>query len=112
MPRSARGLDTALTTGFTERIRSSARLVGLCVRTEDSTLRPLRPTQRWRWAAVLAVIVAVVLGAATAPVAAAAPGPNTGFALPFSGAPGFEYLAPPKLTDRAQLNQPLGQKAA
>ncbi|MGP3707633.1 hypothetical protein [Gordonia paraffinivorans] len=82
------------------------------MRTEDSTLRPLRPAHRRRWAAVLAVIVAVVLGAATAPVAAAAPGPNTGFALPFSGAPGFEYLAPPKLTDRAQLNQPLGQKAA
>lgn len=37
---------------------------------------------------------------------------DTGFEIPFSGAPGFEHLAPTQLTSPDQLNQPLGQQAA
>lgn len=46
------------------------------------------------------------------PTAHAEPGANTGFALPFSGAPAFEYVAPTKTTAPSKINQPLGQKAA
>ncbi|MDL9937224.1 hypothetical protein QSJ18_10760 [Gordonia sp. ABSL1-1] len=50
---------------------------------------------------------------ATAPVAAARPAdPDTGFALPFNGAPAYAPLAPPRLMRPDQLNQPLGQRAA
>ncbi|MEO9328904.1 hypothetical protein [Gordonia aurantiaca] len=82
------------------------------MRTADSTLTDHLRAHRTRLTALLAVFAATVLGIATAPSAGAAPGSDTGFALPFSGAPGFEYLAPPKLTDPAQLNRPLGQAAA
>lgn len=34
--------------------------------------------------------------------------PDTGFSIPFSGAPEFEHVAPTQLTDPAQLDQPLG----
>ncbi|WP_227982043.1 hypothetical protein [Nocardia spumae] len=43
------------------------------------------------------------------PVANAA---DTGFALPFSGAPAYENAAPTQLTGPDQLNQPLGQARA
>ncbi|TCJ97527.1 hypothetical protein [Nocardia alba] len=37
---------------------------------------------------------------------------DTGFAVPFSGAPAYEYVAPKQLTSPEQLNQPLGQALA
>ncbi|MFD9548576.1 hypothetical protein ACFWBG_14405 [Nocardia salmonicida] len=37
---------------------------------------------------------------------------GTGFAIPFAGAPAYEYVAPPLMTSPEQLNQPLGQAAA
>ncbi|MHC3002808.1 hypothetical protein [Gordonia sp. GN26] len=63
-------------------------------------------------AVVLALAAAVVLTVGIAPKATAAPARPTGFDLPFSGAPAFERVAPPKLTNPAQLNQPLGLAAA
>lgn len=63
-------------------------------------------------AVVLAVLAAVTLTLGIAPRAAAAPASPTGFDLPFSGAPAFERVAPPMLTNPAQLNQPLGLAAA
>ncbi len=67
---------------------------------------------------VLSTLLAILGGVFTlavgvAPSATAAPGGNeTGFALPFSGAPAFERFAPPKLTKPSQLNQPMGLAAA
>ncbi|WP_027502486.1 hypothetical protein [Rhodococcus sp. UNC363MFTsu5.1] len=43
---------------------------------------------------------------------AAADTVDTGFAIPFAGAPGYEHLAPTQMTSPGQLNQPLGQQAA
>ncbi|AZZ83805.1 MULTISPECIES: hypothetical protein [Gordonia] len=63
-------------------------------------------------AVVLAMVAALALTVGIAPRAAAAPGSTTGFDLPFSGAPAFERVAPPKLTDPSQLNRPLGPAAA
>lgn len=63
-------------------------------------------------AVVLAVLAAATLALGIAPKAAAAPGSTTGFDLPFSGAPAFERFAPSKLSNPAQLNQPLGLAAA
>lgn len=37
---------------------------------------------------------------------------DTGFAIPFAGAPGYEGVAPTQLTSADQLNEPLGQAAA
>ncbi len=37
---------------------------------------------------------------------------DTGFAIPFAGAPAYEYVAPPLMTSPEQLNQPLGQARA
>jgi hypothetical protein len=37
---------------------------------------------------------------------------DTGFAIPFSGAPGYERVAPTQMAGPDQLNQPLGQQAA
>ncbi|MDT2009716.1 hypothetical protein FXW78_48870 [Rhodococcus opacus] len=37
---------------------------------------------------------------------------DTGFAIPFAGAPGYEHLAPTQVTSPGQLNRPLGQQAA
>ncbi|MGW1739053.1 hypothetical protein ACWCPQ_09605 [Nocardia sp. NPDC001965] len=37
---------------------------------------------------------------------------DTGFAIPFAGAPAYEHVAPPRLTGPDQLNQPLGEAAA
>lgn len=63
---------------------------------------------------LLAVFTASVLAIAGPglPTAHAAPGNDTGFRAPFSGVPAYEHVAPPKLTAAAQLNQPLGQRAA
>lgn len=53
---------------------------------------------------------------AAAPAASGAPqlreSAETGFALPFLGAPGYAHLAPTKLTAPGQLNVALGQPAA
>ncbi|UOG21859.1 hypothetical protein MTX80_01550 [Gordonia amicalis] len=61
---------------------------------------------------LLTILGVITLAAGVTPNATAAPGNATGFALPFSGAPAFERFAPPKLTNPAQLNQPLGIAAA
>lgn len=61
---------------------------------------------------LLAVLTAGVLVLAGASAANAVPGNDTGFRAPFSGVPAYEHIAPPKLTSPAQLNQPLGQRAA
>ncbi|WP_257865645.1 hypothetical protein [Gordonia jinghuaiqii] len=66
------------------------------------------------WFLALTGVLALAASTSLSAPAVAAPGQPgpTGFALPFSGAPGFEGLAPPKLTASAQLNRPLGQQAA
>ena len=61
---------------------------------------------------LLALVAVGVLSLVGVPTAAASPGTGTGFAPPFSGVPAFEHVAPPKLTNPAQLNRPLGQQAA
>ncbi|MGB3603767.1 hypothetical protein [Gordonia sp. (in: high G+C Gram-positive bacteria)] len=71
--------------------------------------RGVRSAQRLAFLALLTVGILSLTGV---PAAHAAPSSTTGFALPFSGAPAFEYVAPTKLTRPGQLNQPLGQKAA
>jgi hypothetical protein len=62
-------------------------------------------------ACLLAVAGTQVVGAEVAG-AATHPGSATGFSVPFSGAPRYEYLAPTKVTNARQLNQPIGQRAA
>ncbi|GAA3201013.1 hypothetical protein GCM10020255_105620 [Rhodococcus baikonurensis] len=37
---------------------------------------------------------------------------DTGFVIPFAGAPGYESVAPTQMTSPDQLNQPLGQQVA
>lgn len=37
---------------------------------------------------------------------------DTGFTSPFSGTPRYEHLAPTEITNRRQLNEPIGQRAA
>ena len=37
---------------------------------------------------------------------------DTGFTSPFSGTPRYEHLAPIEITNRRQLNEPIGQRAA
>jgi len=68
-------------------------------------------TARRTTKSVLALAGVCVLALGIAQTAAAAPATDTGFAIPFSGAPGFEYLAPTLMTGPNQLNQPLGQQA-
>lgn len=64
-------------------------------------------------AAVLIGLCIVSLGAAQTavgePVANTA---DTGFAVPFSGAPGYEQVAPTRIASPDQLHQPLGAAAA
>lgn len=59
----------------------------------------------------LALVAVCLLPLAANQTASAAPA-DTGFALPFVGAPGFERSAPPLMTSPGQLNQPLGQQVA
>ena len=61
---------------------------------------------------VLTLVAVCLLPLAVTPAASAEPVADTGFAIPFSGAPGFERLAPTPMTSPDQLNQPLGQQAA
>lgn len=70
---------------------------------------------RRRTIAILALVGACVISPTSAQTAGAAPAAgtvDTGFAIPFAGAPGYERLAPTQLTSPGQLNQPLGQQAA
>lgn len=61
----------------------------------------------------ISVLVGVCLLALTATRAVGGePAADTGFAIPFSGAPGYEYLAPTRMASPDQLNAPLGQQAA
>lgn len=71
-----------------------------------------RPATRRGASSIMAVVGACLLVLAPGPMAAGEPPPETGFAVPFSGAPGFEQLAPTRLTDPGQLNQPLGEQKA
>ncbi|EME17241.1 hypothetical protein G418_22663 [Rhodococcus qingshengii BKS 20-40] len=56
-----------------------------------------------------------VLSFATTQMAGAQPVADTvdtGFVIPFAGAPGYESVAPTQMTTPDQLNQPLGQQTA
>ncbi|TQF69202.1 hypothetical protein FK531_10625 [Rhodococcus spelaei] len=64
---------------------------------------------------VLSLVAACLLALATSQTAKGEPAADTadtGFAIPFAGAPGYERLAPTLMTGSDQLNQPLGQQAA
>ena len=61
---------------------------------------------------VLTLVAVCLLPLAVTQAASAEPVADPGFAIPFSGAPGFEHLAPTLMTSPDQLNQPLGQQAA
>ncbi|MFF0816808.1 hypothetical protein ACFYVR_16885 [Rhodococcus sp. NPDC003318] len=63
----------------------------------------------------VALVGACLMALATSQPAAGDPAGDavdTGFTIPFSGAPEFEHLAPTRMTGPDQLNQPLGQQAA
>ncbi|MFE3447128.1 hypothetical protein ACFXNW_29190 [Nocardia sp. NPDC059180] len=69
---------------------------------------------RRRIISVLALVVAGLLSLAATQTARGEPAntAETGFAIPFAGAPAFEHVAPTKMTGADQLNQPLGQALA
>lgn len=70
---------------------------------------------RRKGVSVLALVGACLVSLAVPQTASSEPAAgtvDTGFAIPFSGAPGYEHLAPPQMTSPDQLNQPLGQQAA
>ena len=72
-------------------------------------------TPRRKTTSVLALVGVCLLSLATTQTAsgeAAADTADTGFAIPFAGAPGYEHLAPTQMTSPGQLNQSLGQQAA
>ncbi|MBC2641977.1 MULTISPECIES: hypothetical protein [unclassified Rhodococcus (in: high G+C Gram-positive bacteria)] len=74
--------------------------------------RGATPHRRTVW--VLALVGVCLLPLAATETAGGEPAADvdTGFAIPFSGAPGYEPLAPTQMTRPDQLNQPLGQQAA
>ncbi|MGW0042333.1 hypothetical protein [Rhodococcus sp. NPDC003348] len=87
----------------------------------DGSSGPARVTRRHgaarypRTLSVLALVGVCLLSPTAGRTASGAPAADavdTGFAIPFSGAPGYELLAPTQTTGPAQLNQPLGQQAA
>lgn len=64
---------------------------------------------------VLALIGACLLSLAATQTTSGQPiadTADTGFTIPFAGAPGYEHLAPTQMTSPDQLNQPLGQPLA
>lgn len=64
---------------------------------------------------VLALVGVCVLSFGTTRMAGAQPVAetvDTGFVIPFAGAPGYESVAPTQMTSPDQLNQPLGQQVA
>ncbi|MDO3650597.1 hypothetical protein [Nocardia mangyaensis] len=64
---------------------------------------------------VLALIGACLLSLTATQIVSGQPvanGSDTGFSVPFAGAPAYEYVAPPQMTSPEQLNQPLGQSLA
>lgn len=64
---------------------------------------------------VLALVGVCVLSFGTTRMAGAQPVTetvDTGFVIPFAGAPGYESVAPTQMTSPDQLNQPLGQQVA
>ncbi|MFE7420184.1 hypothetical protein [Rhodococcus sp. NPDC057529] len=69
-------------------------------------------TPHRRMFSVLALVGVCLLSLATARTAGGDPAVDTGFAVPFSGAPGYEHLAPTQVTGAGQLNAPLGQQVA
>lgn len=79
-------------------------------------LRPPRNAATRHRARLVSALVTVCLlpltAAAVADAQPAARAVGTGFALPFSGAPAYEPLAPTEITAPGQLHQPLGERAA
>lgn len=74
-----------------------------------------RATSRRPIFSVLALVGVCVLSLTATRTVGAEPvaeAVDTGFAIPFAGAPGYEQLAPTLMTDPGQLNQPLGQQVA
>ncbi|MFE5700678.1 hypothetical protein [Rhodococcus koreensis] len=69
-------------------------------------------TPHRRMFSVLALVGVCLLSLATAGTAGGEPAVGTGFAIPFSGDPGYEGLAPTQVTSPGQLNAPLGQQVA
>lgn len=72
-------------------------------------------TLRRRTLSVLALLGACLFPLATTQEAYGQPAAetvDTGFSIPFAGAPGYERLAPTQVTSPGQLNEPLGQQAA
>lgn len=66
-----------------------------------------------RIVAALAATALCALPLTQATTATAAPAPlDTGFAQPFAGTPKFLHLAPTQAARNAEINMPLGQKAA
>ncbi len=63
-------------------------------------------------AALIGACLLAVTGTQTVFGQPVANGDGTGFSLPYSGAPAYEYVAPPQMTSADQLNQPLGQERA
>ncbi|MEU4314284.1 hypothetical protein [Nocardia sp. NPDC024068] len=70
------------------------------------------PAARRGAVSILALIGACLLFSTVTPAAHSDPVADTGFAIPFSGAPGYESVAPARITGPEQLNQPLGQDLA
>ncbi|MFD5178012.1 hypothetical protein ACFWM1_19540 [Nocardia sp. NPDC058379] len=62
--------------------------------------------------ALIGACLLAVVGTQTVSGHPVANGDGTGFSIPFSGAPAYEYVAPTQLTSPDQLNQPLGQEWA
>ncbi|WP_328387468.1 hypothetical protein [Nocardia sp. NBC_00416] len=61
---------------------------------------------------VLALIGACLLSSTVTGTAVGEPSADTGFAIPFAGAPAYEHVAPTQMTGPEQLNQPLGRARA
>ncbi len=76
---------------------------------------PLNAAPHRRAISALTLVGACLLALAVPQTASAesiAMTSETGFSMPFVGAPGYERLAPTQMTSPDQLNAPLGQQAA
>ena len=113
--RAARSLTSALLATFAigsshdSRRRPFVGSAGPC----GSTARRFRAATAvvLAGACLLAVAGTQVVGAGVAGAATRA-GSGTGWSIPFSGVPRYEYLAPTEVTNASQINQPIGQRVA
>ena len=62
--------------------------------------------------ALAGVCLLSFVGVQVASPQVAAASTDTGFTVPFSGTPQYEYLAPTEITNPSQLNQPIGPQMA